>query len=57
MLVFHNCSRDKAGLLQKGYIILYFQINTNSLKLDAVTKQCFLNIKFMRTKSFKKIIV
>jgi hypothetical protein len=43
MLMFHNCSRYKAGLLQKGCIILYFQIKTNSLKLDAVTKKCFLN--------------
>jgi hypothetical protein len=43
MLMFHNCSRYKAGLLQKGCIFLYFQIKTNSLKLDAVTKKCLLN--------------
>jgi len=31
MLMINNCSRYKAGLLQNGCIILYFQIKTNSI--------------------------
>ncbi len=38
MFMFHNCSRYKAGLFQKGCIILYFPNKTNSLKLDAVKR-------------------
>jgi hypothetical protein len=29
----------QGGLLQKGCVIVYFQLKTNSLQLDAVTKQ------------------
>jgi hypothetical protein len=46
MLVFHNCSRYKPGLLQKGciYFLFYtFRSKQTRLKSDAVTKKCLLN--------------
>jgi hypothetical protein len=53
MLMFHNCSPYKVGLLQKGCIILYFKIKTKSLKFDAVTKKCLLTDSLLEQIHFK----
>ncbi len=57
MFMFHYWSRYKAGLLQKGCIILYFQIETNSLKLDAVTKKCVLNCLHFEQIVYENIVI